>query len=67
MTPGDRLRPGRVDSHGDHRIAMTAAVAAACAAEGTCAIDGWDAVATSHPRSAEPLVRLTGAFAEPAA
>jgi 3-phosphoshikimate 1-carboxyvinyltransferase len=62
-----RLRPARVDSHGDHRIAMTAAVAGACAVEGTTVIDGWDSVATSYPRFAEDLVRLTGAGAEPGA
>jgi 3-phosphoshikimate 1-carboxyvinyltransferase len=62
-----RLRPARVDSHGDHRIAMTAAVAAACAAEGTTVIEGWDSVATSYPRFAEDLVRLTGAGAAPVA
>lgn len=62
-----RLRPARVDSHGDHRIAMTAAVAAACAAEGTTVIEGWHSVATSYPHFAEDLVRLTGAGAEPAA
>ncbi|MFE0357476.1 3-phosphoshikimate 1-carboxyvinyltransferase [Streptomyces nigra] len=62
-----RLRPARVDSHGDHRIAMTAAVAGACAAEGTTVIDGWDSVATSYPAFAADLVRLTGAVAEPGA
>ncbi|MEU4654988.1 hypothetical protein AB0G32_13785 [Streptomyces sp. NPDC023723] len=36
-----RLRAVRVDSHGDHRIAMTAAVAGACAAEGTTVVEGW--------------------------
>ncbi|MFI8169918.1 3-phosphoshikimate 1-carboxyvinyltransferase [Streptomyces sp. NPDC085931] len=62
-----RLRPARVDSHGDHRIAMTAAVAGACAAEGTTVIEGWDSVATSYPRFAEDLMRLTGAGAAPVA
>jgi 3-phosphoshikimate 1-carboxyvinyltransferase len=62
-----RLRPARVDSHGDHRIAMTAAVAGACAAEGTTVIEGWDLVATSYPRFTEDLVRMTGAGAEPGA
>lgn len=61
---GARLRPARVDSHGDHRIAMTAAVAGACAAEGTTVIDGWDSVATSYPAFAADLMRLTGAAAE---
>ncbi|MGW2956543.1 hypothetical protein [Streptomyces eurythermus] len=63
---GSRLRAGRVDSHGDHRIAMTAAVAAACV-EGTTVIDGWDSVATSYPGYAADLVWLTGASAQPGA
>ncbi|MEU2354347.1 3-phosphoshikimate 1-carboxyvinyltransferase [Streptomyces misionensis] len=63
---GARLRPARVDSHGDHRIAMTAAVAAACV-DGTTVIDGWDSVATSYPGFAADLVRLTGASAQPGA
>ncbi|MFF3632231.1 hypothetical protein [Streptomyces sp. NPDC002164] len=62
-----RLRPARVDSHGDHRIAMTATVAGACAAVGTTVTDGWDSVATSYPGFAADLVRLTGACAGPGA
>lgn len=62
-----QLRPARVDSHGDHRIAMTAAVAGACAVEGTTVIEGWDAVTTSYRGFADQLVRLTGAAAEPGA
>lgn len=58
---GATLRPGTVDSHGDHRIAMAAAVAAACAAEGESVITGWDSVATSYPAFMEDMVRLTGA------
>ncbi|MEE1735045.1 hypothetical protein PUR49_00470 [Streptomyces sp. BE147] len=61
-----RARTGTVDSHGEHRIAMTAAVLAACAAEGESLITGWDAVATSYPGFAADLVRLTGARVEPA-
>jgi len=52
-TPG-RLRPGRVESHGDHRIAMAGAIAG-LAADGTTRIDGWDAVATSYPGFEEDL------------
>lgn len=37
-----------VQSHGDHRVAMSLAVAA-LAADGTTTIEGWDAVATSYP------------------
>ncbi|WP_406417206.1 hypothetical protein OH809_36145 [Streptomyces sp. NBC_00873] len=64
---GTQLHAGVVDACGDHRIAMTAAVAAACAAEGTSEIQGWDAVATSYPGFAEQLVRLTGVAVEPGA
>ena len=53
------LRGGKVDSHGDHRIAMAMAVAG-LAAEGTTEIDGWDAVATSYPGFAHDLERLCG-------
>lgn len=45
------LRPGRVDAAGDHRIAMSAAVAAMAMPAGSeVAISGWEAVATSYPR-----------------
>ena len=45
------LRPGQVDTAGDHRIAMSAAVAAmAMPAGAEVAISGWEAVATSYPR-----------------
>lgn len=45
------LRPGQVDAAGDHRIAMSAAVAAmAMPAGAEVAVNGWDAVATSYPR-----------------
>lgn len=45
------LRPGQVDAADDHRIAMSAAVAAmAMPAGAEVAISGWEAVATSYPR-----------------
>ena len=45
------LRPGQVDAAGDHRIAMSAAVAAmAMPAGAEVEISGWEAVATSYPR-----------------
>ena len=45
------LRPGKVDAAGDHRIAMSAAVAAmAMPAGAEVAVNGWEAVATSYPR-----------------
>ncbi|MET9658156.1 hypothetical protein [Streptomyces sp. NPDC006510] len=37
---GAKLRPGIVDSHGDHRLGVAAAVAAACAIEGETLITG---------------------------
>ncbi|MFF3786309.1 hypothetical protein [Streptomyces sp. NPDC001933] len=49
-----------VGGHGDHRLAMAAAVAAA-ATEGETLITGRDSVATSYPAFVEDLVRLTGA------
>ncbi|WKU42626.1 3-phosphoshikimate 1-carboxyvinyltransferase [Streptomyces sp. VNUA116] len=64
---GARLRAARVDSHGDHRIAMAAAVAGACAAEGDTVIEGWDSVATSYPGFARQLMELTGAGVAPGA
>jgi len=45
---GGRLHGGDVDSGGDHRIAMAAAVGA-LAASGPSQVRGWGAVATSYP------------------
>ncbi len=56
---GGRFRAGRVDSHGDHRIAMAAAIAA-LAAEGTTEIGRWDVVATSYPGFEQDLESLRG-------
>ena len=53
------LQGGKVDSHGDHRIAMAFAVAG-LVAEGTTEIDGWEAVATSYPGFEHDLERLCG-------
>ena len=50
------LTGGRVDSAGDHRVAMALAVAAQ-AASGPVEITGWDAVATSYPGFEEDLRR----------
>ena len=55
---GGRLRGGRVDSLGDHRIAMAFAVAAQLA-EGEVAIDDVANVATSFP-GFETLARAAG-------
>jgi len=54
-----RLRGARVYSHGDHRIAMSLAVAALCA-EGETIIEGWECVDISYPGFAEDLAALLG-------
>ncbi len=46
-------------SHGDHRIAMAAAVAGAGAQGGTI-VAGWDAVAVSYPGFAQDLAQVRG-------
>jgi len=56
---GGRPSAGRFDSHGDHRIAMTAAIAAA-AATGTSTVGDWDVVSVSYPDFAQDLARLQG-------
>ena len=58
ITGGSSLQPARVDCHGDHRIAMAAAIAAT-AAPGSSRIDGFDAVATSYPAFADHLALLS--------
>lgn len=52
------LRGARVDSRGDHRVAMALAVAALCA-EGETVISGWECVDISFPGFAEVLSSLT--------
>jgi 3-phosphoshikimate 1-carboxyvinyltransferase len=59
ITGGARLHPGRVDSHGDHRIAMAASVLA-LAAEGQSEITGFSAVATSYPGFLDTLGAVAG-------
>jgi 3-phosphoshikimate 1-carboxyvinyltransferase len=56
ITGGAALHAARVDSHGDHRIAMAGAMAA-IATTGTSMIDGFDSVATSYPAFAEHLAQ----------
>jgi 3-phosphoshikimate 1-carboxyvinyltransferase len=46
-----------VRSHGDHRIAMAAAVAAT-ALDGATTIDGWRSTGTSYPEFLADLARL---------
>ncbi len=59
VVEGGTLRGGRVDSHGDHRIAMAAAVAGLASAGGPVTIEGWEAVATSYPRFEQDLGECT--------
>jgi 3-phosphoshikimate 1-carboxyvinyltransferase len=56
---GQRPGPGTVEAHGDHRIAMTAAIAAVLGT-GPVEIGGFRAVATSYPSFLDDLVRLGG-------
>ncbi len=58
---GARLRGGRVDSKGDHRIAMAAAIAALATerGRGEVAIDGFDSVDTSYPGFIDDLRRVS--------
>jgi 3-phosphoshikimate 1-carboxyvinyltransferase len=53
---GAPLSGGTVDSYGDHRIAMAAAVAA-LSAGGPVTVNGWDATATSYPSFEEDMLR----------
>lgn len=52
--PGPPPGGGRIDSCGDHRVAMALAVAA-LACGGPVEISGWDSVATSYPGFEEDL------------
>jgi 3-phosphoshikimate 1-carboxyvinyltransferase len=54
------MRPGTIRSHGDHRIAMAAAIAAN-AIDGVTTIRGWRGVASSYPTFTDDLAALTGA------
>jgi 3-phosphoshikimate 1-carboxyvinyltransferase len=59
---GGEPRPAMFKSHGDHRIALAAAVAAnAMAGEST--VRGWHSVAVSYPRFADDLAQLAGGAA----
>ena len=55
--PDRPLRAARVHAHGDHRIAMAAAVAA-LVADGPTRIDDADNVATSYPGFVAAMTRL---------
>jgi 3-phosphoshikimate 1-carboxyvinyltransferase len=53
------LRGGRLDSRGDHRLAMVGAIAGLASEEGV-EVDGFDAVAVSYPRFERDLRALLG-------
>jgi 3-phosphoshikimate 1-carboxyvinyltransferase len=53
---GAPLSGGTVDSYGDHRIAMAAAIAA-LGASGPVTVNGWGATATSYPSFEEDMLR----------
>jgi 3-phosphoshikimate 1-carboxyvinyltransferase len=56
---GGRPRAATLKSHGDHRIAMAAAIAAN-ALDDESTVRGWRAVSSSYPEFAADLARLTG-------
>jgi 3-phosphoshikimate 1-carboxyvinyltransferase len=63
--PSGRLRAARVDSQGDHRMAMAAAVAALAVPAGAHSmLSGFDASATSYPGFAHDLRSLTASAPE---
>jgi 3-phosphoshikimate 1-carboxyvinyltransferase len=55
VTGPARLHGASIDSHGDHRVAMSAAIAG-LVADGPVHIERFDAVATSYPRFEEDLL-----------
>jgi 3-phosphoshikimate 1-carboxyvinyltransferase len=55
---GGRPQPGPLKSHGDHRMAMAAAIAAN-ALDGPSQVRGWGCVLTSYPEFADDLAALT--------
>jgi 3-phosphoshikimate 1-carboxyvinyltransferase len=56
---GGGARPAPLAGHGDHRIAMAAAVAGH-ALDGASTVTGWRAAAVSYPEFLDDLQRLTG-------
>jgi len=57
---GGRPHAALLKSHGDHRVAMAAAVAAN-AIDGESTVRGWRAVSSSYPEFAQDFARVTGA------
>lgn len=60
---GGRPSAGSMKSHGDHRMAMAAAVAAH-AIDGVSTVRGWRCVATSYPGFVDDLLAVTGGEAD---
>jgi 3-phosphoshikimate 1-carboxyvinyltransferase len=56
---GGKPHASRLESHGDHRIAMAAAIAAN-AVDGESAVAGWRAAGVSYPEFTDDLAVLTG-------
>jgi 3-phosphoshikimate 1-carboxyvinyltransferase len=56
---GGRPRAARLTSHGDHRLAMAAAIAAN-AITGESVVQGWNAISVSYPEFADDLMTVTG-------
>jgi 3-phosphoshikimate 1-carboxyvinyltransferase len=59
VVEGATLRGGTVESHGDHRIAMAAAVAGLASAADPVTVRGWECVATSYPGFEQDLEACT--------
>ncbi len=59
ITGPQRLKPGIVESGGDHRIAMTGAVLSTFTG-GTIVVNGFDAAAVSYPNFIEHFISLGG-------
>jgi 3-phosphoshikimate 1-carboxyvinyltransferase len=59
MIRGGRPQAGSLKSHGDHRVAMAAAVAGH-AIEADSTVRGWSAVEVSYPDFLADLARLSG-------
>ncbi len=59
ITGTGSLAGGRIDSHGDHRIAMLGAIAGLLSSGGVT-VDGMEAASVSYPAFENDLARLTG-------
>lgn len=58
ITGGQDLKGTRLDSHGDHRIAMAFAIAGLLAKEGTTTIENTACVSTSYPTFSKHLQEI---------